>query len=103
MADLVHEGTGYLGTFFRGEYGDASRPEDQRSPKCVLLTRHYRLTRSASGKLNVHVKTDGHEFPDEAAMVAAIEGGGWFELPAEADGNPQYVPPEFDPKVLQPA
>ena len=101
--EVLKEGTGYLGTFFRGDYGDDYRKEDVRRPICTLLVRHYQLRRTPKGNLTVKIDMDAREFPDEDAMVSTIEDAGWFELPSEADGNPQYVPPEFDPKVLQPA
>lgn len=98
---VVNEGTGYLGTFLRGDYGDAYRPPEEQSPKCTLLVRRYRLTRGKGGELRLRIDTDAVVFEDEDAMAARIEDVGWFELPEDADGDPSYVPPEFDPDAWQ--
>jgi hypothetical protein len=42
------------------------------------------------------VETDAIEFPDQAAMGAWIGEHDAEELPAEADGNPRYVPAGFE-------
>ena len=91
-SELVREGIGYLPTYFKGGHG-----EDPEA--ATLLFRRFRLTRGPSGRLHGHSKTDGITFANAAEMADWIEENDAFELPEEADGNPRYLPPEFDPVV----
>jgi hypothetical protein len=93
---VEREGWFYLEMFFRGDYGDASREPEDRSPKCTLLVRRAHLRRGRSGKLRTVVDTDAIEFEDEDAMVAWIQEHDAEELPPEADGNPRFVPSGFE-------
>lgn len=83
--EVVKERTYYAPVFFK-----------DRDGRCSLLTRHFewrqgkKLRLYASGYSTV-------EFANEEALgvsMLALEGD-WAELPAEADGNPRYVPEEF--------
>lgn len=66
-----------------------------RSPgTCTLLTRHATLRQLENGQTCVYVKSDGHDFPDEAAMVAWIEEHQAEELP-EWTSDPRYLPDSF--------
>ncbi len=56
-----------------------------------LFVRSYRLRDRKSGPV-LQVALDVWTFPDEAAMVAAIEANGLQELPSEADTHALYVP-----------
>lgn len=92
---VEREGWFYIGTYFQGDYGDASLKPEDRSPKATLLVRRFQLRRGPSGKLRTAIDLDALEFPDDAAMVAWIEENVAEELPAEADGHPRYVPEGF--------
>ncbi|MDQ5822210.1 MAG: hypothetical protein M3540_12285 [Actinomycetota bacterium] len=76
----------------------ATRDDKQPSStgECTLLTRRYRVTEGVHGKRFIDVKTDAEVFPDDDALVAWIEEKRARELPAEADGNPRFVPDEVE-------
>jgi hypothetical protein len=93
--EIAKEGWFYLATYLQGDYGDAYRKPEGRSPKCTLLVRRAQVRRGPSGKEWTAIDTEALEFPNEAAMVEWIDAHNAEELPAEADGAPQYVPEGF--------
>jgi len=93
-SETLREGIGYLPTYFRGGRGE--NPDS-----ATLLFRRFALTRGPSGKLHGHVKSDGITFATADEMVDWIVENDAFELPDEADGNPRYLPPAFDPQVVR--
>jgi hypothetical protein len=99
--EIIREGWFYLDTYHEGEYGDAHRRPEDRSPKCTLLIRRAQLRRGPSGRVRAVIDTDAIEFEDKDAMLAWIEEHDATELPAEADGNPQYVPEGFRPEDIR--
>lgn len=92
--EVIREGWFYGHTYLQGEYGDAYRKPEQRSPKATLFVTRCQ-ERQRSGKPFVRCERTVINFPDDDAMVAWIEEHDAQELPPEADGNPQYVPEAF--------
>lgn len=94
---VLHEEISYLPTYLVDD-----KPPNATGT-CTLLIRRYRVVRTPKGNYNTQVKSDAMEFDNSTAMVDWIEAVGAKELPAEADGNPRFVPEELrgDPSYWQ--
>jgi hypothetical protein len=91
--ELLKAGWYYLGTYFK---------DDQRADSTgtvTLLARHYEVRRGKTGIVRLYQESKGFDFPDDDAMVEWIEEHDAIELPAEADGDPHFIPEEFERAV----
>lgn len=93
----MHEEIGYLPTYI----------VDDKAPNatgvCTLLIRRYKVVRTPNGNYRTNVKTDAMDFDNAKEMGDWIERVGAKELPAEADGNPRFIPEDLrgDPSYWQ--
>jgi hypothetical protein len=87
MSEILREQWYHASVFFR------DKPE--RGGKITLLVRRFRLVRGPK-TVRIQRHSDAFEFESEEEMVAAIEEHPMLELPDEADGNPTWIPPDFE-------
>jgi hypothetical protein len=86
--EILREQLYHLPTYLIDDRG--SRPTGEIS----LFVRRLRLVQTPKAT-KIKAASDVWFFPDEDAMVAAIERYGLMELPAAADGDLTYVPGDF--------
>jgi hypothetical protein len=93
MSKTLKEQTYYIDTYLAEK-----EPDDTR---CTLFIRHFRKYQTPSGRTVTAIKLDVVTYATPEDMADVIKHGKWLELPKEADGNPMYVPEDFEADTIR--